>query len=270
MTSTASCFRTTLPSDDPLSIPILAALVPDGIRPGTLFLVEFDPESQWLAVAATITAGYLRAGGRVSYTALLRSPETVRENLLALGVDVSAAAREGRFAVDDYYSATLTGGRLDGGGPSVIERLEGGGYRPRSLKVVDLSVEWLKDMKQGPGAGRVWENWPPGALTIEESLSQMLRFNEEKPFLEWRVSRDHPNLRRTKRIFFGDFVRGIHSESFYKRLESDVDGVIDLRVMERDEGWKNFLCIRSLKGQPHDARWHEIKIKRNGEASLVT
>lgn len=258
-----------MPSDNPVSIPILNNLVPDGVKPGTLFLVEFDPESQWLAVAATITAGYLRAGGRVSYTAQLRSPETVRENLIALGVDVSSAISEGRFLVDDYYSATLTGGRLDGGGPSVIERIEGG-TRARSVKVSDLSVQYLKDMKQGPESGVAFENWPPGALTITESASQLLRFNEEKPFLEWTISRINPNIRRAKRIFFMGFVRGIHTESFYKRLESDVDGVIDLRVMERGEEWKNFLCVRSLKGQPHDARWHEIQIKRNGEAALVT
>jgi KaiC/GvpD/RAD55 family RecA-like ATPase len=244
-------------------------LIPDGVKPGTIFLVEFDPESQWLAVAATITAGYLRGGGRVSYTATLRAPENARENLLALGVDVSAATREGRFAVDDLYSATLTGGRLEGGGASVIERIEGG-TRYRSLKVSDLSVQWLKDMKQGPESGVVWENWPPGAVTIVESDSQMLRFNEEKSYLEWAISRTHPNMRRTKRIYFVGYVRDIHTESFYKRLESDADGVIDVRVMERDEEAKNFLRIRSLKGQPHDARWHEIQIKRNGEAALAS
>jgi KaiC/GvpD/RAD55 family RecA-like ATPase len=258
-----------LPSDSPVSIPLLTELIPDGVKPGTIFLVEFDPESQWLAVAVTITAGYLRAGGRVSYTAQLRSPGNVRENLLALGVDVSAATSEGRFAVDDYYSATLTGGRVDGGGPSVIERIEGG-TRVRSLKVADLSVQLLKDMKQGLESGVFWENWPPGALTVVESDSQMLRFNEEKPFLEWEISRGNPLIRRAKRVAFLGFVRGIHSESFYKQFESDADGVIDLRVMERDEEAKNLLRIRSLKGQPHDARWHEIQIKRNGEASLIT
>ena len=63
-----------------------------------------------MAVAATIAAGYLRAGGRVGYVAQLRLPETVKESLLALGVDVSSATSEGRFTVDDFYSATLTGG----------------------------------------------------------------------------------------------------------------------------------------------------------------
>ena len=268
MSSTASFFRTTLPSDKPVIIPILAALVPDGIKPGTLFVVEFDPESQWLAVAATITAGYLRAGGRVSYTAMLGSPESVRERLLALGVDVSAVSSEGRLALDDWYSATLTGGRLEEGGPSMFEAIEGG-HRARSLKISDLSVQYLKDMKQGSEFGDAFETWPPSALSLAESSSQLLRFNEEKPYLEWVISRLNPNCRRAKRIFFVGFVRGIHSDSFYKRLESDVDGVVDLRVMERDGGWKNFLCVRSLKGQPHDARWHEVQIKRNGEAALV-
>jgi KaiC/GvpD/RAD55 family RecA-like ATPase len=261
--------RPILPPDNPVSIPILTELIPDGVKPGTIFLVEFDPESQWLAVAATITAGYLRAGGRVSYVAQLRSPETVRENVLALGVDISAATSEGRFTVDDYYSATLTGGRLDGGGPSLIDRIEGGN-RARSLKVSDLSVQMLKDMKQGPESGGVWENWPPGALNITESLSQMLRFNEEKPYLEWVISRNNPSHRRAKRITFEGFVRDIHTESFYKRLESDVDGVIDLRVMERGEEVKNLLRVRSLKGQRHDTRWHEVQIERNGEAALLT
>ena len=257
-----------MPSNDPVSIPLLTALIPDGVKPGTLFLVEFDPESQWLAVAATIAAGYLLAGGRVGYVAQLRSPENVRESLLALGVDISVATSEGRFSVDDYYSATLSGGRLGGGGPSIFERIDGC-VRLRSLKVSDLSVEMLKDMKQDESGG-VWQNWPPGALTVVESMSQMTRFNEEKAFLEWAINREHQGARRTKRIYFEGFVHDIHTESFYKRLESDVDGVIDLRVMERDEEWKNFLCIRSLKGQPHDSRWHEIQIKRNGKAALVT
>jgi len=39
--------------------------------------------------------------------------------------------------------------------------------------------------------------------------------------------------------------------------------------MERDDEVKNLLRIRSLKGQPHDTRWHEIEIKPNGEAVLT-
>ena len=215
----------------------------------------------------TIAAHFLRAGGRVSYTALLRPPEAVRESLHALGVDVEEAIIEGRFTLDDYHTVTLAGGRLDEGVP-VVERIEGG-TRARSLRVSDLSVGMLKELKQDPESGVIWENWPPGALSISDSLSQILRFNEEKPYLEWMINRNLPNYRRAKRVGIFGAVRHIHSESFYKRMEGEIDGVVDLRVIEQGQEWKNLICIRSLKGQPHDARWHEIEIKPNGEATLV-
>ena len=151
----------------------------------------------------------------------------------------------------------------------MFEPMEGG-IRSRSLKVADLSVEWLKDMKQGFQPWDIVETWPPGALSVHESISQTLRFNEEKPFLEFTSSRVKPNERRAKRMDLTGVFRGVHTDSFYKQLEGVVDGVVELRVMERDEEAKNLLRIRSLKGQPHDARWHEIQIKRNGEATLIT
>ena len=66
------------------------------------------------------------------------------------------------------------------------------------------------------------------------------------------------------------FSRGLHSESFYKSLEGMFDGLIEVRVVEQDNEIKNTLRIRNLKGQPHDSRWHEIQIKSNGEATLVS
>lgn len=142
--------------------------------------------------------------------------------------------------------------------------------RLQSLKVADLSVEWLRLSKSGPRPYDVVETWPPGALNMIDNASELMRFNEENAYLEFLISRGMPNERRAKRIRIGGIARGVHTESFYKRLEGASDGIIDVRVMERDDEPKNFLRIRSLKGQPHDARWHEIKIKPNGEATLTT
>jgi len=75
-------------------------------------------------------------------------------------------------------------------------------------------------------------------------------------------------MRIDKRIHLEGFVRGLHSESFYKRIEAACDGVVDVRVLEQDGVLKNVLRLRTLKGQPHDTRWHEIEIKPNGEAVL--
>ena len=257
-----------MPSDNSIDIPILSEIIPDELKAGTLFLVEFDPESEWLAIATTMTAGYLHAGGRAAYIAELRSPETVRENLFALGVDVSVMSKEGRFWMVDRYSATLTGGRLEGEGSSVFEPMDGG-IRFRSLKLSDLSIQWLKEKKQGHEPWDVVDTWPPGALAIGESISQLLRFNEEKPYLEFIINRGHPNERKAKRIKLMGILRDVHTQLFYRQLENDYDGVIDLRTMERDNKRKTFLRVRSLKGQAYDARWHEVQIRRNGEAALA-
>ena len=199
--------------------------------------------------------------------------EAARRDLEALGVNVSVAMKSGRLFVDDWYSATLMSGRLGHAGDqaSFFEPIEGG-VRARSLKIADLSIEWQKEMKgDGPQASIDAEKaWPPGSMAICESESEILRFNDENAFVEWKLGRNIPYDRREKRISLFGLVRGIHSESFYKRIESAVDGVVDCRVLEQQGESKSFLRIRSIKGQPYDGRWHEIEIKQNGEAALRT
>jgi len=259
-----------LSSGDRVSIPLLSQLIPDGIKPGTMLLVEFDPNSQWLAVATTIAAKYVGANGRVNYLTFTRSTESVKENLTILGVDVPAATKAGRLIIDDWYSATLTGGLIDTGPgkASLIEPIEGG-LRMRSLKVTDQSVEFLKWKKEGFRSYDLVETWPPGALAIGESFTELLRFNEENPAVELCLSRWLPNERRAKRITLTGVATGIHSETLYRRLENGLDGTIELRVLERNDEVQDSLRVKSLNGQPHDTRWHRIEIKPNGEAALA-
>lgn len=257
-------------SPENFDVPLLGKLVPGGVRPGTVLLVEYDPESEWLAVATTVTARLLESGGRIEYAAMCRPPEEVKRNLEALGTDVASAIKERRLVVDDWYSATLSGGRIGSGGDKgLFDQIEGG-TRVRSLKVADLSVEWLKASKHGWPAEDIVETWPPGSMAIGESESETLRFNEETPFIEMLTTRGYPNSRRSGAIHLSAFVRGVHSETLYKRMEHATDGVVELRVIERGDEAKNLLRIRSLKGQPHDSGWHEIEIESKGEAVLTT
>ncbi len=251
-------------------LPLIDALIPNGVKSGSILLVEYDPESQWLSVATTMAAYYVRNGSKACPCACVRSREDLRTDLSKLGLDVDKSESDGSLRVDDWYSASLGLERvaraskwtdmLIGEGSSSYLRLP-------SLKVNDLSVEWLKLMKDG--SPDPVDHWPPGHIVILESMSPMLRFNEEKTFLEWLETRVNPWERSRKRIELQGVVRGVHTESFYKRLESASDGVIDVRVMERGDEVKNLLRMRSLKGQPHDSRWHEIQVKPNGEATIL-
>lgn len=251
-------------------VPVLEPLIPNGVKTGTILLVEYDPESQWLSIATTITARYILNGSHACPCACVRPREELRSDLSRLGLDVEKSERDGLLRVDDWYSASLSLER--GPGRSKFYEVMGEGadsyVRVGSLKVSDLSVEWLGLMKDGHPY--IVENWPPGHIIIWESMSPMLRFNEERIFLEWLETRFNPYERSKKRIELQGVTRGVHSDAFYRRIESASDGVIEVRVLERGEEAKNFLRVRSLRGQPHDARWHEVEVSANGEAALKT
>ena len=106
-------------------------------------------------------------------------------------------------------------------------------------------------------------------MGIFESFTELLRFNEENPAVEICLSRWLPNERRAKRITLIGIATGIHGETLYRRLENGLDGTIELLVLDRDDEAQDSLRVKSLKGQPHDACWHRIEVKSNGEATLI-
>jgi len=69
-------------------IPSLGKLLPDGIQAGTIFAVEFDPESNWFAVAITIATKYLKNGFQVGYDSQARPREDIIRDFESLGLDV--------------------------------------------------------------------------------------------------------------------------------------------------------------------------------------
>ncbi len=97
----SACQVVRLSSSEKVQIPLLAHLIPAGIRPGTIFIVEFDPESQWFAIATTLVAGALLNNRNAWYLASDRPPKDVKSGLSALGVDVSAAQKSGRLGLLD-------------------------------------------------------------------------------------------------------------------------------------------------------------------------
>jgi KaiC/GvpD/RAD55 family RecA-like ATPase len=259
-----------LSSSERFRIPFLSELVPGGIKAGTILLVEFDPESQWFAVATSMTAKVIQSGGNVSFQAGARPPEDIENDLSALGVDVPKAFGEGHLYINDWYSATLRGGRIEPLAPGAghIEHTRTGS-KYLSLKVQDLSLEFLKASKSTNESPIYSAAWPAGSLNIADSFSIFLRFNEEKAFAEYLETRQNPQQRKMQRITIRGLVRGLHSDWFYKRMEAAFDGVVDLQVMEREGKARNFLRDRGIRGLPHDSAWHEIEMRPNGEAVLT-
>ncbi len=250
-------------------LPIFNTLIPNGIKAGSILLVEYDPESQWISLATTLTARYVMNGSNACYAVSVRPRQDARRDLSRFGLDVDKAEEDGLLRVDDWYTATLSRERSAGASRfyEVLGEAANSYVRVNSLKVADLSIEWLRLMKDGHPY--IVENWPPGHMIVLESFSPMLRFNDERTLLDWIEGRLNPYERSRDRIELQGVISGVHSESFYRRMESASDGVIEVKVMERGEEVKNLLRVRSVKGQPHDSRWHEIQVKPNGEATIL-
>ena len=248
-----------------VSIPLFADLIPDGISPGTGLLVEYDPHSQWFALATTVIARWLQAGKRGYCVAMVRPREVLVKDLGRFGIDVAAKEEAGELRVDDWYSASLTPEHSTPENEVIGDKYQ----RYGSVKIPDLSLGFSQTLKGRQLLSKWSSEQQLGVLAIADSFSMLLRFNEEKTFLEWFENRDLPLQRKLKRINVCGFGLGLHSEQFYKRLENVFDGVIEVRVMEREDQIKNLVRVTSLKGQPHDTRWHEIEIKGNGEAVLT-
>jgi KaiC/GvpD/RAD55 family RecA-like ATPase len=233
-----------------------------------MILVEFEPEGQWLAVSRTLTALVLAKGLRVLYGTAAQPRDEVLNSLMNLGVEVELNEKAGRLRIDDYHNSTLSLDRDNPGFVAVEDRY----LRVGSAKIADWSIDQLRGLRNLDG-GIHLSKWGPeqqDVLSIVDSFSPLLRFNDERTFLEWIETRELPLNRKLGRINFIGISQRIHSEPFYARLEGAVDGLIEVQARELNGEVKNMLRIRNLKGQPHDSRWHEIKVGSSGETSLVT
>ncbi len=231
-----------------------------------MVLVEFDPEGQWFPLSRTISARWLQNGSRVIYGAMSRPREEIIAALERLGVNAGECERAGRLRIDDYHAATLS---LDKGGTE-IQTVDDTYLRLWSARIADMSVGQLRSLKgQLPPLSK-WSDDQSDVLALADSFSPYLRFNDEKAFLEWMETRNLPLNRKLGRVILDGISRRIHSESFYARLEGAFDGLVEVRALEREDEIRNMLRIRNLRGQPHDARWHEIKLDSKGEATLVS
>ncbi len=231
-----------------LRIPLLDELAT--VSPGSNIVIEYAAASQWYAASIAIAAGWLEQGGRVSFTALAQSPESIRAGLRQRGVDTlkleSGPTDLEPLRIWDFYTPSL--------GLKSSEKLTG------SLKAADVSILFSRQqfqMKPDPDRLRVTDDW-----------STYGRFNDEKSWVEFLLTRGLPLARILKSTSLAGLMKGMHSEWVYNRLEAACDGVIDFKVEEIDGEVKNFMRIRLLRNTRFDSRWHLLKFGENFEVTL--
>jgi len=228
------------------------------LPPGASLLVEYDPTSVWYQVSLNISAGWLRAGGVVTYGVATQPPENIRSQLAQLGVDVKQLEANDKLRVFDWYTATL--------GRKSNEK-----YAFYSLKAADLSLLFAKYLMATEASIDVDQLPPqptPEWLRMLDDLSCLGRFNEEKSWVEFVRTRMVPIASLWKSTGISGIIRGIHSESAYKNLEAACDGVIEVKQDETTGEARNLIRIRSMRGVGFDSRWHQLKVGENSEFTV--
>jgi KaiC/GvpD/RAD55 family RecA-like ATPase len=211
-------------------------------------LVEFDPTSQWYYSSITMAAGWLNSGGIVAYNTTLHPPSKIRSQLNLLGIDAQALEKEGRLEIWDWYTVTLGQRSTE---PLAVD----------SLKVQDLSITFGQLMKRELGDVAV------NLLAIMENYSSLARFNDEKAWVEFMLTRNIPTGRNVGCVVDA-VIRDLHSEWVYKNLEAAYDGVIDIKLEETSEEAKDLIRVRSLRNMHFDRKWHKLLTGQNFDVTL--
>jgi len=231
---------------------LTAQPVPAGLN----IYVEFDPASQWYNASFTITAGWIRSGGVGSYNVYNHTPGDARSKLKRLGLDVETLEREEKLRIIDWYTFQL--------GQKSKEK-----YAFESLKVADQSIITRKMLTDTgslfPGTGY---RLGPDVLRIDDDDLVMLRFNDEKSFIDYWRLREIPVAAETQSSSIYSLPKGVYSESLYKNLETSADGIIDFKIDEEGGEVRSLMRIRSMQSVSFDSRWHRLKIGDNFEVTL--
>lgn len=228
---------------------LIEDLTTQSIPAGTVLLVVFDPSSQWYNATTTITADWLKQGGKVDYSAYTEPPEAVRLKLSRLGVNARQLEIEERLQINDWYTATL--------GDKSKEK-----HSFPSLKVSELSSFFSKlEIPSQP---------EPGWLNISDNTSTVARFNEEKSWVEYVLMWPLRMGRIRGHTMVRGLMDGVHSDWAYKQLESAHDGIIDFKFDKTSDPPRNQMRIRTMRNIPFDGNWHELKTNENFEVKLET
>ena len=228
-------------------IPIVEDLIKGTVQPGSNILVEYDPASQWYNASITMAAGWLRTEGSVAYNAAAQSPDKVRSQLKRHGIDTVELERSGKLSIIDFYTITL--------GQKSKEKLA-----VDSLKVADMSIFVAKNLMQGPPA--------PNLLRLTDDHSVLSRFNDEKTWVEFILTRSVPSVSMTNQIGVRAVMKNVHSDWVYKKLEGAHDGTLEFDLKEVGNTSKDLLRIKTMRNAIFDRKWHELKIRENFEVTL--
>jgi len=235
--------------DNALQIPILSQLLGRDVPRSRFLVALFEASTDWPSLAFTMCSGVLRQGDVVNYVAISESPARVRRELERSLPNLRELEGNRKFLLYDWHT-WMTGKKSDE--PFSVD----------SLSVGKLSSDALFS------SAALTEYSPTYDLAVVDNVSTMLKYNDERAFMQW-FDRLMARLRPMKGVRLYGVVKGFHSESFYSNIEMLADGVIELTLRERNDELESAIRIKSFKGIPHTTKWRTLRVNSTGQASLI-
>ena len=229
-------------------LPLIEDLTSKPIPSGSNILVEFDATSQWYNASVSIGAGWIKTGGTLAYNVTAQPPERIRKRFSGINMEPEQLERTGNLRIFDWYTATL--GRKS---KEILAQ--------DSLRIADLSIQFSRGEIPGPPI--------PDVLGIFDSASVLARFNDEKVWIEFALTRAIPSSYTRQSTSIDGILNGVHSAWAYRQLEAAYDGVVDFRLEEDGKRTRDLMRIRSMRDLTHDRDWHELKVSDNLEVTIL-
>lgn len=245
-----------------LVLAILEELVPNCVRYGATYLVEFGPDSPWFEASLTVAASALRNGIRTEYHTYMHPPQEVRESLTRLQLSVKDFEKKDQLRILDTYDV-MTGLAH----PETPEGLRSKGreaYEHQSFDINHWSQKVVNIIREGVAEDEKY--W----LHIDDNTSIMSNYTDEKSIINvWRT-RIIPYAKIRGLAMFHSVMTGILSDSFYKQFESLCDGIIEFRSGEEAGRIEHYARVRTIRGMHSDTRWRRLRLNNEGLVMVDT
>jgi hypothetical protein len=108
-------------------------------------------------------------------------------------------------------------------------------------------------------------------LRIADSISFLSRFNDDKEWTEFVLSRMIPYVRNTKCTFIAGITADVHPYPEIKKLEAAADAVIEItlrKIGKDDRG--SFISVKGMRNISFDSHWFRLKVDVIGKYFEVT
>lgn len=214
---------------------ILDALLPEGYPTSSAVLVMGDPSTGKTTLIVQMAAEALRRGKDVVYATLDDFPDSVRDSIRLMGLELKNFEAEGRkkLVFIDCYSFLV----------GVKSQEE---YSEDPQRLSDLSIVVSKALSEARDPGNV--------LLAMDSLTTLIQRSGVRPsfdFLHTLVAK----IRSCKASCVTTLSRKAFHPAIIAAIQDKVDGVIEMKAEDTRDGLARFIRIPKMKGAQHSTAW---------------